>query len=135
MALTDVGAGTKDKKTTVQTPRILNPKVLKQLDDMAKEVERQERDLAELSHKLEIVDAKISPPYIISFKYNKWQICLYWHDSPIEEWKTKCGWRYAASKYERRGVLPSTLLAEHRCGTCFGEDNDEDELAITVDTH
>ena len=135
LALTDAGAETKDKKkTNVQTPRILNSKVLKQLDDMAKEVERQEQELADLSHKLEIVDTKVSPPYIISAKYKKWHICLYWHDSAAEEWKTKCGWRYAASKYERRGVLPTSLAAEHRCGTCFGEDTDEDELAITGDT-
>ena len=129
------GTGTVMKKVGTHTPRILDPKILKQLDAMAKDVERQERDLVELSRKLEIIDVKVSPPYIISHKYKQWQICLFWRDSPIEEWKTMCGWRYAGTKYERRGTLPSSLIADQRCGTCFGEDEDEDELTITVDAH
>ena len=135
MALTDVDAEAVPKKVAEHTPRALNPNILKQLDTMAKDVERQERELLELNRKLEIIDVKVSPPYIISFKYKKWHMCLYWRDSPIEDWKTKCGWRYSGSKYERRGALPTSLTAEHRCGTCFGEDEDEDELAITGDVH
>ena len=107
--MTDVDAEAVTKRTHKHKPRNLDSKIIKQLDAMAKDLESQEQDLLELTRKLEIVDAKVSPPYFISHTNKHLHICLYWHDLPSEDWQTKCGWRYLGSKYERRGVLPSSL--------------------------
>ena len=76
------------------------------------------------------MDTKVTPKYIVSSKHQKFHICLNWQDAKASEWRTKCGWKYGASKFERRSTLPKHLPTKEKClgrGACFDYDDDEDD--------
>ena len=75
-----------------------------------------------LNDKLKILDATITPKYIVSEKYHKWHIVQRWHDIPKADWKSYCGWRYGKSVFDRRSKLPENLPVDEYCATCFNTD-------------
>ena len=122
-------SGATDKtmaKSTEKYPR----KLLSLVDKLTEEGAQREQEIQELAKKLEIIDGKVTPKYIVSAKHQKYHISLSWHDVSPSEWRTKCGWKYGASKFERRGTLPKQLGNKEKClgrGACFDYDDDEDE--------
>ena len=94
----------------------------------ATEVEKHDRDLIELSEKCAILDATVTPKFVLSGKYKKYHIALMWQDKPIKDWKCRCGWRYGHSAFDRRSKVPDDIDAIEKCGTCFDEPDEEDEI-------
>ena len=118
----------KDQIEEASKIKQLSTKVLKKLDMMTTEIEKHDRDLNEMAEKCAILDATVTPKYVLSDKYKKFHIALAWQDTPVKEWKCRCGWKYGHSTYQRRSKVPDDTKASEKCGTCFDESDDEDEI-------
>ena len=104
-------------------------KVLKQIEALVMKIEAQEKEMDELVKKFAITDALLSPPFIISDKYQKWHEVLAYSDLPKKSWKTHCGWAYGFSVFERRSKMPDDIDPKHKCPRCFRntDEHSEDE--------
>ena len=108
-------------------------KLLNTVDKLTEEAAERDKEIQQLAAKLEIVDGKASPKYLVSAKYQKFHVCLAWQDCQPSEWRTKCGWKYGASKFQRRSALPSNLTNKEKClgrGACFDYEDEDDENEI-----
>ena len=103
----------------------LSKKVMDQIAAIEVEVAAHDDELDKLKQRLKIVDEVLTPKYIISEKYQKWQICLQFRNLPVKEWKAVCGWKYGRSVFERRTVLAENMNDKDFCSTCFDKDAED----------
>ena len=76
----------------------------------------------------EIMESSALPKYIRSDKYQKWHVCLVSVDVTVGNMKTRCGWRYGASIFERRAFTPTKWKPDERCPRCFDLAEDGKEI-------
>ena len=93
--------------------------VIQGLNVMKADSSRHEEELLALGKRLEILDYRAVPKYIVSDEYQKWHVCLYYVDVPVDSMKTRCGWRYGASIFVRKSFAPVTWKKDERCTRCF----------------
>ena len=94
-------------------------KALADLQALRASVEHHERELANVCSNISKLKYAVHPIYVISDKYRKWHVVPKFAGVAVGLWKARCGWRYGASKFERRSKPPAVWGADERCPRCF----------------
>ena len=100
---------------------------LKQLEELTVQVAKQDEELARLGEQHAILESSTLPKFVVSDEYQKWHIALNYVDVPKLLMKTRCGWKYGRSVYERRANAPEEWKKDQRRTRCFDlPDNPDD---------
>ena len=94
-------------------------KALADLQALRSTVEHHEQELAGMGATLSKLKSAVHPIYVISDKYRKWHVVPKFAGVAVSLWKARCGWRYGASKFERRSKPPAEWGPDERCPRCF----------------
>ena len=92
---------------------------MKQLEELTEQVVKQDEELARLGEQHGILESSTLPKFIVSDEYQKWRVALCYVDVPKQLMKTRCGWKYGRSVFDRRANAPEKWKKDQRRTRCF----------------
>ena len=95
------------KKTDLKTG--IPAKALTTLANLELEIRKHDDELVRMTNTINILDARVEAPYVVSDKYHVWHTSFPWLDVPRKEIRTHCGWSYGKPVFDRRVEVPPGL--------------------------